>query len=60
VAAVAIGARVGPVAETAADAPAQGTAAELVLAFYGRLPVHALKVDGDRHIFDQLIAWEPA
>jgi hypothetical protein len=48
------------VADTAADASTQGTAAELVLAFYGRLPVDALKVDGDRHIFDQLIAWDPA
>ncbi|MGK5440486.1 maleylpyruvate isomerase family mycothiol-dependent enzyme [Micromonospora sp. URMC 105] len=43
----------------AADASARGTASELVLAFYGRLPVDALKLDGDRRLFDLLIAWEP-
>jgi uncharacterized protein (TIGR03083 family) len=45
--------------EDAADASAQGTASELVLAFYGRIPVDSLKLDGDRRVFDQLIAWEP-
>ena len=43
----------------AADASAWGTASELVLAFYGRVPVDALKLDGDRRLFDLLIAWEP-
>ncbi|MCD9902826.1 maleylpyruvate isomerase family mycothiol-dependent enzyme [Streptomyces sp. MT29] len=43
----------------AAGASAQGTAGELVLAFYGRIPVDSLKLDGDRRLFDQLIAWEP-
>jgi uncharacterized protein (TIGR03083 family) len=43
----------------AADASARGTASELVLAFYGRIPVDSLKLDGDRRIFDQLIAWDP-
>lgn len=43
----------------AADASARGTAGELVLAFYGRIPVDSLKLDGDRRIFDQLIAWDP-
>lgn len=42
-----------------ADASAQGTASEVVLALYGRVSVDSLKVDGDRRIFDQLIAWEP-
>ena len=43
-----------------ADASAQGTASELVLAaFYGRIPLDSLKLDGDRRIFDQLIAWDP-
>jgi uncharacterized protein (TIGR03083 family) len=43
----------------AADASLRGTASELVLAFYGRIPVDSLEVDGDRSIFDQLIAWNP-
>ena len=43
----------------AAYASARGTAAELVMAFYGRSPMEALEVDGDRRVFDQLIAWEP-
>ena len=43
----------------AADASAQGTASELVLTLYGRIPVGSLKLDGDRHLFDKLIAWEP-
>lgn len=42
-----------------ADVSARGTASELVLAFYGRIPLDFLKLDGDRRIFDQLIAWEP-
>jgi uncharacterized protein (TIGR03083 family) len=43
----------------AADASAQGTASELVLAFYGRIPAESLRLDGDRRVFDQLIAWDP-
>jgi MDMPI C-terminal domain len=43
----------------AADASARGTANELVLAFYGRIPVDSLKLDGDRRTFDQLTAWDP-
>ena len=43
----------------AADASARGTASELVLILYGRIPVDSLKLDGDRRLFDQLIAWEP-
>ncbi|HEX2771756.1 MAG TPA: maleylpyruvate isomerase family mycothiol-dependent enzyme [Micromonosporaceae bacterium] len=42
-----------------ADASARGTASELVLALYGRIPVDALTLDGDRRLFDQLIAWDP-
>jgi uncharacterized protein (TIGR03083 family) len=41
------------------DASARGTASDLVLAFYGRIPLDSLKLDGDRRIFDQLIAWDP-
>ncbi|MEY9994959.1 hypothetical protein ABIE67_006991 [Streptomyces sp. V4I8] len=43
----------------AADASARGTAGELVLTLYGRIPVDSLKLDGDRHLFDLLLAWEP-
>jgi hypothetical protein len=44
----------------AADASARGAASELVLAFYGRIPMDSLKLDGDRRLFDLLIAWDPA
>ncbi|MFD3498067.1 maleylpyruvate isomerase family mycothiol-dependent enzyme [Streptomyces sp. NPDC058676] len=43
----------------AADACLRGTASELVLALYGRIPVDSLKVDGDRRLFDLLLAWDP-
>jgi uncharacterized protein (TIGR03083 family) len=43
-----------------ADASARGTAGDLVLVFYGRIPVDSLKLDGDRRIFDRLIAWDPS
>lgn len=43
-----------------ADASARGTASDLVLVFYGRMPLDSLKLDGDRRIFDQLIAWDPS
>lgn len=42
------------------DASAQGTASDLVLMFYNRIPLDSLKLKGDRHIFDQLIAWDPS
>ena len=41
-----------------ADASARGAAHDLVLAFYGRLPLDSLKLDGDRHLFDQLVEWD--
>ena len=44
----------------AADASALGTANELVLAFYGRIPVDSPKLEGDGRVFDRLVAWEPA
>lgn len=43
----------------AADATLRGTAGELVLALYGRIPVDSLKLDGDRRLFDLLLAWDP-
>ncbi|MDQ0989483.1 maleylpyruvate isomerase N-terminal domain-containing protein [Streptomyces sp. V3I7] len=42
-----------------ADASARGTAGELVLALYGRIPVDSLKLDGDRRLFELLQAWDP-
>jgi hypothetical protein len=44
---------------TPADAALHGTAGELVLALYGRIPVDSLKADGDRRLFDLLLAWDP-
>jgi uncharacterized protein (TIGR03083 family) len=53
------GARIGPVVGPA-DATATGTASDLVLSCYGRIPPHALKLDGDVRVLDRLVAWEPA
>ncbi|GAA0584975.1 maleylpyruvate isomerase family mycothiol-dependent enzyme [Paractinoplanes ferrugineus] len=53
--------RLDPAAAPAeVDASASGTASELVLAFYGRVPLESLKVEGDRRVFDQLIEWDPS
>jgi uncharacterized protein (TIGR03083 family) len=38
---------------------AEGTASELELFCYDRISMDALKLDGDRRIFDQIIAWDP-
>ena len=43
-----------------ADASASAPANDLVLLFYGRRPLDAVKVDGDRRILDQLIDWDPS
>ena len=43
----------------AADASLRGTASELVLALYSRIPMDSLKLDGDRRHFDLLLAWDP-
>ncbi|MBK6010053.1 maleylpyruvate isomerase family mycothiol-dependent enzyme [Streptomyces sp. MBT53] len=42
-----------------AYASARATAGELVLFLYGRIYVDSLKHDGERRLFDQLIAWDP-
>ncbi|MFJ8085702.1 maleylpyruvate isomerase family mycothiol-dependent enzyme [Streptomyces sp. NPDC096205] len=42
-----------------AGASVHGTAAELVLFLYDRIPADSLKFDGDPHLFDLLRAWEP-
>ncbi|MFK4102144.1 maleylpyruvate isomerase family mycothiol-dependent enzyme [Streptomyces sp. NPDC019531] len=49
----------GASAATTADASARGTAGELVLTLYGRIPADSLELDGDRRLFDLLKAWEP-
>ncbi|MFF0471125.1 hypothetical protein ACFYPX_27265 [Micromonospora zamorensis] len=36
-----------------------GHASELVMFCYGRIPMDSLQLDGDRRVFDQLIAWKP-
>ncbi|SEG10679.1 TIGR03083 family protein [Actinacidiphila yanglinensis] len=41
------------------DASARGTAHELLMTMYGRLPVDVPALDGDRRVFDRLVAWEP-
>ncbi|MFJ3894998.1 MULTISPECIES: maleylpyruvate isomerase family mycothiol-dependent enzyme [unclassified Streptomyces] len=43
-----------------ADASLRGTAGELVLVLYGRIPVGSLEVDGDGNLFDLLLAWDPS
>ncbi|MEN3538348.1 maleylpyruvate isomerase N-terminal domain-containing protein [Microbispora sp. ZYX-F-249] len=45
--------------EDPADASLRGTAGELVLALYDRIPADSLKLDGDPRLFDQLQAWDP-
>ena len=41
------------------DAALRGTAAELVLALYGRLPIASLPLEGDRQVVEQLRDWDP-
>ncbi|MGW3896612.1 maleylpyruvate isomerase N-terminal domain-containing protein [Micromonospora profundi] len=45
-----------------AHTSARGTASDLVLFFYGRIQLDSpkLELDGDRRVFDQLIAWDPS
>ncbi|HEY3481758.1 MAG TPA: maleylpyruvate isomerase N-terminal domain-containing protein [Streptomyces sp.] len=52
------GAAAGEVLE-AADVSTTSTAAELLLACYGRISVDALKVEGDIVVLHRLVAWEP-
>ncbi|GAA2435213.1 maleylpyruvate isomerase family mycothiol-dependent enzyme [Streptomyces lavendulocolor] len=43
----------------AAGASVRGTASELVLYLYDRIPAESLHVDGDARLLDLLRAWEP-
>ncbi|WP_425787640.1 maleylpyruvate isomerase family mycothiol-dependent enzyme [Micromonospora sp. DT227] len=45
---------------TTVDVSARGTASDLVLFFYGRIPLDSLEFEGDRRVFDQLAAWDPS
>jgi uncharacterized protein (TIGR03083 family) len=42
-----------------AGASIRDTASELVLFLYGRHPLDAMKVEGDPHLFELLIEWDP-
>lgn len=42
---------------TTADTDLRGTANELTLALYGRIPMDSLEIDGDRGLVDLLQAW---
>jgi len=42
-----------------ADATARGSAHDLALTLYGRLPLDAVQLDGRREVFDQLMEWDP-
>jgi hypothetical protein len=42
-----------------AFASAWGTAAELVLVFYDRIPIESLQLDGDLRLFGRLREWDP-
>ncbi len=53
------GARTTAADGTGADAAAHGTAGDLVLVLYDRVPLDTLRIDGDRRLFEQLRAWDP-
>ncbi|MEV4626812.1 maleylpyruvate isomerase family mycothiol-dependent enzyme [Micromonospora sp. NPDC049523] len=42
-----------------ATASALGTASDVVLMLYDRIPLDSLQLHGDRHVFDLLRAWDP-
>ncbi|WP_020142407.1 maleylpyruvate isomerase N-terminal domain-containing protein [Terracoccus sp. 273MFTsu3.1] len=45
--------------EARADARMTGSASDVVLVLYGRHPLDSLTLEGDREVFDRLVAWEP-
>ena len=54
-------ARLSPAdADDKSDVSLRGTASELVLTFYGRIPLESVKLDGDRQVLDRLVAWDPS
>ena len=48
-----------PAAAGPADATARGSAHDLTLSLYGRIPLDAVQLDGRREVFDQLMEWDP-
>ncbi|WP_306216042.1 maleylpyruvate isomerase family mycothiol-dependent enzyme [Actinoplanes sp. RD1] len=56
----AAGARVSTPQGEPVDLRGLGTANELVMSFYGRIPLETLTLEGDRRVLDRLVAWEPA
>ena len=42
-----------------ADASLRATASDLVLALHGRIPVNSLQSEGNSHLFDLLLQWDP-
>jgi uncharacterized protein (TIGR03083 family) len=49
----------GGAAEDAATTTARGSASQIVLSMYGRIPVRALEIDGDPLVLDRLVDWVP-
>ncbi|WP_042412703.1 maleylpyruvate isomerase family mycothiol-dependent enzyme [Streptacidiphilus anmyonensis] len=47
-------------AHPVATVTAHGTASELVLALYGRMPMESLDIEGDREVLTLLRAWQPS
>ncbi|GIF21330.1 uncharacterized protein (TIGR03083 family) [Actinoplanes tereljensis] len=54
------GARLNPAASGDPVATVHGSASDLVLALYGRVPFDDLRVDGDRSVLAELLAWQPS
>ncbi|GIM96885.1 maleylpyruvate isomerase family mycothiol-dependent enzyme [Paractinoplanes toevensis] len=54
------GARLDPPTSGDPVATVHGSASDLVLALYGRVPFDDLRVDGDRSVLAELIAWQPS
>jgi uncharacterized protein (TIGR03083 family) len=51
------GARLAPAASGEPVATIHGTASDLVLALYGRIPLTDVRIDGDAEVVRQLITW---
>jgi uncharacterized protein (TIGR03083 family) len=47
------------VVEAPPAASLTGSASDVVLVLYGRRPLDSLTLEGDREVFDRLVAWEP-
>jgi uncharacterized protein (TIGR03083 family) len=47
-------------ANVPADASVTGSASDLVLFFYDRLPMDSVKIEGDRSVLTRIIEWDPS